>query len=73
MDKFVWWNCSDLQDEGLFRRIVAEGCDNLRLEFHPKHADGANRLVLVNKSGATIESHEGGSFNISHECPPDCP
>lgn len=69
MDKYVWWNVSELQEQGLFAMILSEGAKNLRLEFHRRHEDGENRLVLV-----SAESGEPcGSYNVSHTCPPDCP
>ena len=69
MDKFIWWNCSDLQEQGLFAMLLSAGADHLRLEFHRKHEDGDNRLILVDRDSG----EPCGSYNVSHTCPPDCP
>ena len=63
-DKFWWWNCSDLLD--LFAMVTKEGADNLRLEFHPNREMS---LVLVDRR----TDEPCGEYNISHECPIDCP
>jgi hypothetical protein len=65
MDRYWWWNGSDLLD--LFGMVTKEGAQNLRLEFHPKD-DGAELKLVDRETGEPC-----GTYNFGHTCPPNCP
>ena len=67
--RFVWWDLEDVEMQRMLATIQRVGAENLRLEFHPVHADGPRRLIVVDKR----TGEPCGSYNVSQTCPPNCP
>jgi hypothetical protein len=65
MARMTWWDGKDLNENGFLEMLMAEGANNLRVEFHHQSSD----LVLVDKRTGEV----CGTYNQSHTCPPDCP
>jgi hypothetical protein len=63
MARYYWWTGKDLMTNGFLPMILAEGADNLRVEFHPD----SKELVIKNAAGEVC-----GTYNETQTCPPRC-
>lgn len=62
---FFWWHVEDLRG---FAEAVAKAPDGHVVTF-----DGEMLRVGPAPSEGRTMSHDGGEFNFTHTCPPDCP